>query len=200
MRGQRLGAVRRPVALEVGGRRADDAAVVAEPAGDQRFVVDRPQPDGQIEALPGDVDAAIGEGELQLDLGVARGELGHQGHDLAHAEAVAEADPQGAARPQPAGARQLLGGIDLVQDLARPLVEQAALGRGGYTPGGALQEPHAEPVLEPGDQLADRRGRQPQALGRGCQAALLDDLDQDGHLARPVRPVDLCHGVTNVVI
>jgi hypothetical protein len=98
--------------------------MVAQAASDQRFVLDWPEADGEVDPLACEVDAAIGEGQLQLDVGVAGGERRHQRHNLAQAEAVAEADSQRAARAQAAGADQLLRRVELLQDLARALVEQ----------------------------------------------------------------------------
>ena len=85
---ERLGVGRGAMAVEIGGSRAHDAAMVGQPASDQGFVVHRTQAKGEVHALAGQIDPAIGESELQLDIGVARRELGHQRHDLAHAEAV----------------------------------------------------------------------------------------------------------------
>ncbi len=162
---ERLGVGRGAMAVEIGGSRAHDAAMVGQAASDQGFVVHRTQAKGEVDALADQIDPAIGEGELQLDIGVARRELGHQRHDLAHAEAVAQADAQGAARAQPARADELLGGIQLVEQLACTLVEQPAFGRWRHTARGPLQQPGAEPIFQAGEELADRRGRQARGSG-----------------------------------
>ena len=188
---ERLGVGRGAMAVEIGGSRAHDAAMVGQPASDQGFVVHRTQAKGEVHALAGQIDPAIGESELQLDIGVARRELGHQWHDLAHAEAVAQADAQGAAGAQPARADELLGGIQLVEQLACTLVEQPAFGRWCHTARGPLQQPGAETIFQAGEELADRRGRQVQALRCAGQAAMLDDLDEYRHLAGPVGTQDL---------
>ena len=46
---------------------------------------------------------------------------------------------------------------DLADDAARGGVEGLAFGGQAEGAGGALQQPHAEPRLQPGDQLADGR-------------------------------------------
>src|SRR4051794_14971887 len=46
--------------------------------------------------------------------------------------------------------------------------------------GGALEEPHAEIVLEAGDASAHRRFREAERLGRRGEALGLDDADEDG--------------------
>jgi hypothetical protein len=198
--GEVVGRPRAPVALEVGGRGADDPAVVGQAAGDQGLVADLAQADGEVQPLADQVDAAVGKRQLQLNVGIAAGEHRHHRDDDAHAETVAQGDPQGAARAKTASADQLLGGVQLVQDLAGALLEKAALGGGRNAPRRPLQQLGAQAVLQAADQLAHGRRRQAQA---GCgfgQATIFDDLGEHGHLARAIDSDGLCHGIINDVM
>src|SRR5689334_12197808 len=72
-------------------------------------------------------------------------------------------------------AGDLVGLLQVVQDLYAPLVVAAAdLGQAD-PPGGTVQQAHAERVFQPLDLVADRRLRQVQAAACSREAAALGD-------------------------
>ena len=83
--------------------------------------------------------------------------------------------------------------IDLGEDLARPLHVALALGRKGDAAGGAVEQPHAEPLLEPGDQLGDGGRRELDILRRCGETAPLGHPDHHRHI------VDVAHRLTNLI-
>ena len=70
-------------------------------------------------------------------------------------------------------------------------LNEGLAGRWSDTARGPLQQPGAETIFQAGEELADRRGRQSEALRCAGQAAMLDDLDEHRHLAGPVGTQDL---------
>ena len=59
------------------------------------------------------------------------------------------------------------------------MIEEARAGLGqAHGPGGALQEKHAEPSLEPAHEPGDGRGREPERAGCGREAVAVGDRDE----------------------
>ena len=104
---------------------------------------------------------------------------------MQHAEGDIAVDGEMAARRR-AGRRLALGLLHLAEDAHGALVEGLAFLRQRELARGAVDQPRAEPRLQPGDQLADARRRQAQfSRGRG-EAAEIDDADEDLHLGGAV--------------
>ena len=61
---------------------------------------------------------------------------------------------------------------------ARAIKRRARIGQ-GQAPGGAIEQAHPKPAFQPGNGLADRRGRQVQAFSGGPEAARVGDTDKN---------------------
>ena len=106
------------------------------------------------------VDHAIGRHQFELDLGIALEKFADHRRELMGRESERRRHPQ-----QAVGRAALVGHLgfqclDLAHDAARGGIEGLAVGGQAEGAGGALQQPHAQPRLEPGHELADRRGRE----------------------------------------
>ena len=85
--------------------------------------------EGEVERLGGDVDAAVGEAEADVDLGVEVVEGGDERGDQPLAEAEGGGDVQRAARVLRDVGDGGLGLLDGLEDLLRALVEDASPAR-----------------------------------------------------------------------
>src|SRR5262249_61421885 len=94
-----------------------------------------------------DVDEAIVEDELDLDVGVSPEKRAHQWSEVALAEAHRSADPHAAARRRLPGGDLALGLLEIGEDALAALVE--APGRVGesYRARRAVEGADAEPIL-----------------------------------------------------
>ena len=86
-----------------------------------------------------------------------------------------------------AGRLQLMVAEQRVRLLKRPqqlyaaLIVEAAFAGHLHLAGGADQQAHAQPLLQPFQRVADRGARQLQALGRPAEAAQFDDAGKNAH-------------------
>ena len=83
---------------EVGGRGGEHARAVGDRADAEVRVLEGAEDEGHVERLGGDVDAAVGEAQADVDLGVEVVEGGDQRRDQALADAEGGGDVQRAAR------------------------------------------------------------------------------------------------------
>jgi hypothetical protein len=114
-----------------------------------------------------------------------QGQPGHRllrpAHDPRHHPVggrAGEADPQHARGPLPHLVDVGLEGLDLVDDPPPAVQEHLAGGGEVHPPGGPVQQPHAELLLELADLLGQRRLGHVQALGGAAEVALLGHGDE----------------------
>ena len=84
---------------------------------------------------------------------------------------------------------RLLGVLDLGDDADAALVVELAFGREAELAGGAVDEAHAELLLDARHQLADRRGAELHGTRRGREAARVDHLHEGFDAACPIHCV-----------
>ena len=191
-----VGLLRRAVAAQVRGRGAHHALDLADPARHERGVHQRAQADAQVGALLDQVDHAVGDGELDLHLGVARKEVRQRRRELVHAERGADVHAQQPARLG-AEARDLVLRLgDVGEDALAAMEIGLALGCQGEPARRAIEQAHAEAVLQARHQLGDRRGREAEVARGDGKAAQLDRAHEGGHIARATH---LCRFFTDVV-
>jgi hypothetical protein len=157
-------------------------------ARDQAFVTRCAEPDADIVALGYQIDHMIGKGDPHIHLRITRDEFRDDRHDLRHPKAMGHIDAQQAAGLGLGAADAGFDGIDFGEDHADLVEIGAALGGQADPPRGSLQEPGAQPVLQPPDQLAHTRRRQVQAFGRRGEAAGFGYRNEDLHLLQPAHP------------
>ena len=105
------------------------------------------------------------------------------------AEADGGRDHQPSARPVALLARGAVGLLDIGEDSPRAFeIARADVGQ-PHLPGGPLQQPRAEMLLQRGDQPRHRRGRQPQLPRRRRKTAEIGDGDEDVHCFEAVHGI-----------
>jgi hypothetical protein len=185
--GERVG---RTVLFEIGRRRADDAVVGGDLAGDEGGILELPDADGKIEAFADDVDEAVGQVRIELDVGIAGEELAEKGCDVQPAERRRHGDLEEPARLRVAPAHEILRLLAQAEDVDDAFeVAGARLGE-RQVPRRALEQARAEPLLELADALRyDCRGKPHLASGGRHVAGASDaceylEIAYGSHLSR----------------
>ena len=172
--------------LEVARRRHRDPPRRAHSADHVARVAKSTDPHAEIDTLLDQVDVAVVEQQLDLDRGVAPHELADEGRDVQPAEHHRGGDDEAPGGHAMLGLSDALGLVHVGED-APGALEEAGSGLGQADgAGGALQQPDAEPLLEPRDDASDGRWGHPERAGRRCKAATLDDSDEGGHGVDPI--------------
>lgn len=141
--------------------------------------------DGDIHALAEDVAGIDPQLHLDPEARMAAAEFGQPRREGARREDRHRADAQNLARRM-AGRDRGIRRLDRFDRREARPVEGLALGRQRDGPVRAPEEQDSEPVLDPGDELAHRRGRQREVPGGRRKAAILRRTDEDEHLGIPV--------------
>ena len=152
----------------------------------QRRVAEVGDADGEVDALLGEVDVAVVHHQVDLRLRM-RGEKAHDdGHHVQAAEAHRTGDAHPTDRAACAAARAGLQLVGLVHQPAAALVELAARLGGPQPPRAALEQAHAETLLQRGDLLARGGLAEAELVGRAREAARLHDARVERHDRQPV--------------
>ena len=161
---QVFGPLRCAVAGEVGRRGADQAFVLADLARHEAGVGEPADADGDVDALIDHVDHAVGRQQLELHQRIAGEELREHRRELMGGEGKRGRHPQHAARRAALAHDLVLQRLDLARrcGLGRGIEDLALLGE-VQGAGRALQQPHAQPRFQPGDQLVTAEGLSPNA-------------------------------------
>jgi hypothetical protein len=183
---------RRAVARQVGRAADDDLRRVAQAPRHQLRRRERAPAYRHVGALVQQVDHTVGQRDVQRDVGKALVKGRHQRQQQAVRRRHAGVDADAPAR-HGAGGRAALGLVHVGQHARALFVKRGAFGRELQLAGGAVDQPRAQPRLQPGDQLADGRGRHAQLPRGGREAAFFHDLDKGFHFAGAV-DVNTGHG------
>lgn len=146
---------------------------VLDLAGNKATVRQLTHADGEIEAFGNQVDVAVGNVELDLDLGMERAEPAELRRQAEvpvcgrHAEADAAGDLAAAAL------NRALGVVDGREGGARLVEKMLSVVGETDAPRGAAQELAAEPRFKPRDGAADDGGCRTKGDGAGRQRAVL---------------------------
>ena len=169
------------VAGQVGTAYAAHLGQHREAARHQRRIAQLTDPQHAIDALADQVDLAVGDAHLHLDLRITGAELrqrrDHHQPPEGHRQVHLDAPPR-----LPGRLRE--GRLHLVhvgQDRHAALVVAVAVEGGAHLAGGALEQAHPQVGLELLDDLRRRRPRQAQVLGSAAEAAQLDDAGEQAH-------------------
>jgi hypothetical protein len=143
--------------------------------------------DGDIDAFADEVDGVVGQRDIELHIREKLLEFAGERQDIPFSEADRSVDRQRPARQRAAAAGDHLFRVgDLGQDALRPRQIGLPLRRQLQHAGGTDHEARAEPVLQPGDQLADRGRGEFQLSPRGGKALELGGQRKDFHFTGAV--------------
>ena len=161
--------------LEILRRRDGDLRVDHECAGHQRGVLDLSVSQRDVEALRDEVDVGVRPDHVEAHLGVGLQELGDPLSERRRGHARRDQDSQQPTRHIVDALHGCFSDPDRIHHAPRPFVEELALLGELHAPGGAMQQPNPESLLEPSQPLAHRGPRQTQCLRRCGDAAVVDD-------------------------
>ena len=146
-------------------------------------------PDREIDAILDEVDHAVGQAEVDADVGVALQVGDRYSADVEPAEPYRRRDHELSLRPGAFALDGVLRLPDIGQDPPRPLqVTRAGVGQ-RHLPRGPLQQPRAETILQRGDQPRDARRRQAKPARRGSKTPQVGHGDKGLHGIDPVHPI-----------
>src|SRR5690606_36654295 len=111
-----------------------------------------------VERVMYDVDRRVGEFQLHADIRIAAREQGHRGGDIGTAETQRRVDLEQPARLRLAAGDELVQVLDVAEYAACIVQVQLALGCQADALRTAIDQAHAQAVLDLRRALADRRG------------------------------------------
>ena len=141
----------------------------------------RPGAHGEVDALADDVDDALVEAKVQVDARIARQEIGQRGQQDVAAERAGHVHPQPAGRLFLAAAQRFLRRGELREHAPAMAEVVGAGGRHRHLARRAVEQPEAEPPLEPLHMRAHHRTRQAEFVGRAREGAELGDPAEGPH-------------------
>ena len=174
--------VRQAAAFDIGRCGAEDAAAVGDLADAQGAVLRLPQEESEVEPFARKVHVAVGEPQAQGDLGVGVQEFRDLGREQPPAQPERRGDEQCAARVFGEVHHACLGRLDRVEHLHGPLVEGPPLFGRGQAARGALEQPHAQVILELRDPRRGHGRRYPQVAPGGGHAAQFIDPNKGANV------------------
>jgi len=136
-------------------------------------------PHRHVDVFGHQVDEGVAQVQLQRQAGLGRQKRLEQGRQPSPSERGRRRDTQKAERLGRTARHHGLQILDPLQQLRRAVIDQPpGLGR-GQTARGALDQPHAQPVLQPRQPARGHGGRQVEPPCGGGQAAFLQRTDED---------------------
>ena len=144
--------------------------------------LERPHAHGDVDLLGIEVHDPVREGQVDAHVGIAAMEVHEHRCQVAHAHGDRRVDAQQPARVAGRGGHLLLEAIDGFDQAPTGVEVGLALRRQRQLARRAVDEPHAEPLLQAPHQLRDRRRRQAQIARRDRKRAALDCAHEHAHL------------------
>jgi hypothetical protein len=158
--------LRPSVLVEIARRAAQYVPPGGEAADNQTGIGRRRQPDGNIVSLVDHIDGSFAHGQINLDIGIGRQKSGNHRRDERN-DMRGGIDAQRAARRRLQGAGDVVGLLEVGKDLDAAIVIGLADFGDADLPGGAVEKPRAEPILQRLDMVAYHRGRHVEAAACG---------------------------------
>ena len=157
-----------------------------DPRVDCRGVAERADADRGIDTLLDQIDRPVEQGSRTLTSGNCVEEIRHQRQHVAPPEHDRRGQAQLATRGAALPDRGLLDFSQIRQHAAG--AGEKPLPRLGDAdgPGGAVEQPHAEPCFKLGDRAGDRGRRTIQTTRRLGEAAAVGHLGEDGDIVDPI--------------
>ena len=159
--------------------------LLAERARRQRRIGQRADAHRRVDAVLDQVDVAVAEADLELQLRMARAQLRQQRHHfkLAQRRGHVEAQAPGRLAAHALGLRTQ--GVEFLDDSLAARMQLAPVGSEADLPRRAMKQAQADIALEPLDALGDRRRRQAERASRGGKAAAARGLCKGGESLQP---------------
>jgi hypothetical protein len=181
-----FGQLLRPAVLfEIAVRTAQYMPPGGEASHDQAGIGRRRQPDRDVIALVDHVHGALSHRQVNLDLGVGVEEFGDYRRDELN-DMGGGVDPQCSARRRLQRAGDVIGLLDIGENLnAAVVIDPPDFGEADL-PRGALEQPCTEPVFECLDVIAHHRRRHVEPATRGREAAIVHHPDKGRQTGQPV--------------
>ncbi len=158
-------------ALQVGRCRVDPQLQVADPPRHQRLVAQFAAADDAIDVLVDQVDEPIAHAQVDLDLRIARMELGQRRDQQQPRQRARYVDPETPAGRQGGAGEAGLGIVQFRQQAYHPLVVGGAVGGQVELARGAVEQAYSQPRFQLLDQLGDAGAAHVQRLRRLGEAA-----------------------------
>ena len=142
-----------PVALEIGRGGDEVAADIAQPPRPQGGIRQRRDAQGGIESGADEVDQLIAQMQIDRNVRVFGKKLRQERRHFPETEGHRHGEAHEPARARRLGMGLAFGGLAFGKD-ARGAIKQELAGVGERQPArGAIEQPRAEPLLQPGDGL-----------------------------------------------
>ena len=190
---QILRLLRRAVLGQIGRGRAQQQAHVAQLARNQRAVLQRGDAQRDLEALGDQIDDAVGQKHVEIELGIARAERLQHLHQLDLAQRLGRGDLEPAAGLAGLGLDRILQRIEIGDQRAGAVVVGAADLGHLHAARGAVDQAHAEAVLELADVLGYQRLRAAEPFAGVGEALRVHHRDEGAH------EIECIHGAANSV-
>lgn len=149
--------------------------------GDQRLVAQRAATDHAVDVLADQIDRAVGDAEVDLDVGITGVEVRQGGDDHEDGERGADVDPQASLG---VGLGQRHAAVELVEFAEQAddaLIVGGAVGGHRDPPGGAVEQLGADMGLQALDQLGDGGFWDAHGFRGLAKGAGLDNPDEGAH-------------------
>ena len=176
---------RRAVRRQVVGAGAEPAAGREQATGHQGGILRLADHDHDVDALLQRIDAARGQLDLGGDLRVLAHEVAQQAGEEHLAELYRRGDPQQSRRRLLQLHDRLLGLGEIVHDLPAALVVGLPYFGQAQLTGGAIEQAHAQALLQQGDAPAHRGLLHAQALRGLGEAVVLHHAGEDQRIIKP---------------
>jgi len=178
MRNQILGAPWRAMSSEITGAGDIDQRQVADLAGNQAGVAKRSDTQHAVDAVLHQVDGAVGDAQVNIELGMVLKEMRQGRRDDQAADPPGHIDPQLAGRPDGGLPEQPFRLIDIGdQPQAAFIKGGAVLGRRNLS-GSAVKQARTNPRFELDHGGGDGRTWNPERIGSTGEARAFDDTGE----------------------
>lgn len=167
------------MARQIGRGGAADPVQIEQTPGDQAGIGQRTAADHAVSAVADQIDNAIADAEIDLDLRVAFQKAGQRRQQQLAGGAAAGIDAQHALRRILRLGQTALHLLQIRQPFHRILVIAFAFAGDRHAAGGALEQFGLQVILQILDQLGDRRFRHAQRIGGAGKAAGFHDAVKD---------------------
>ena len=173
--------LRRALACQVVGRCHGDVFQIANAPRHQRLVAQLPPADHAVHVVANQVHGAVAHAQVELDVGKACLEVRQVRNDEQLRHRGAHVHPQAA---HGVGAGVGHAGFNVIQVRQQPhgaLVVGRAIGRHGHAAGGAVEQLHAQALLQRLHVLGDGGLGQRQRIGGARECAGFNDTGEYAH-------------------